>query len=134
MPEAFRDARVGHRVLLDDGRLGGVATAVGPGTMDVETTRAAPGGSRLSAEKGIDFLDTDLLIPSLTARDREDLRFVARHADIVNMSFVRRARDVADLLAELEAMEAHGLDVTPRNETVGGFEQLPMMLLEARHC
>lgn len=131
LPEAFRDARVGHRVLLDDGKMGGVVRAVGPGTMDVEITRAAPGGSRLAAEKGINFPDTDLRIPSLTAQDREDLRFVARHADIVNMSFVRRAQDVADLLAELDALDAHGLDVTLKIETVGGFEQLPMMLLEA---
>ncbi|MGX0885701.1 pyruvate kinase [Kocuria rhizophila] len=130
LPEAFRDAAAGHRVWLDDGRIGGVIRSVHPQHMDVEITHAGPTGSRLRAEKGINFPDTDLHLPALTEKDREDLAFVARHADIVNMSFVRSAQDVADLLARLEALDARSVDVTLKIETVGGFEHLSMILLE----
>lgn len=130
LPEAFRDAAAGHRVWLDDGRIGGVIRSVHPQHMDVEITHAGPTGSRLRAEKGINFPYTDLHLPALTEKDREDLAFVARHADIVNMSFVRSAQDVADLLARLEALDARSADVTLKIETVGGFEHLPMILLE----
>ncbi|BAG28683.1 pyruvate kinase [Kocuria rhizophila] len=130
LPEVFRDAAAGHRVWLDDGRIGGVIRSVHPQHMDVEITHAGPTGSRLRAEKGINFPDTDLHLPALTEKDREDLAFVARHADNVNMSFVRSAQDVADLLARLEALDARSVDVTLKIETVGGFEHLSMILLE----
>ena len=47
------------------------------------------------------------------------------------MSFVRSADDVADLLEQLSELDATSIDVTLKTETVGGFEQLPMMLLAA---
>ena len=47
------------------------------------------------------------------------------------MSFVRSADDVADLLEQLSELDATSKDVTLKIETVGGFEQLPMMLLAA---
>ena len=131
LPEAFRDVREGQRVWLDEGKLGGVIRSTGPEHMDLEITHAGPAGTKLKAEKGINFPDTDLSIRSLTERDREDLRFVARHADIVNMSFVHSADDVADLLEQLSELNATSMDVTLKIETVGGFEQLPMMLLAA---
>ncbi|WP_253270514.1 hypothetical protein [Kocuria marina] len=49
----------------------------------------------------------------------------------MNMSFVRSADDVADLLEQLSELDATSKDVTLKIETVGGFEQLPMMLLAA---
>ena len=131
LPEAFQDAAAGQRVWLDDGKIGGVIRHVHAEHMDVEITHAGPAGSKLKAEKGINFPDTDLRIPALTAKDREDLAFVVQHADIVNMSFVRSAQDVADLLAELQTLGADSVDITLKIETVGGFEHLPMVLLEA---
>lgn len=47
------------------------------------------------------------------------------------MSFVRSADDVADLLEQLSELDATSMDVILKIETVGGFEQLPMMLLAA---
>ena len=130
LPEAFQDVEPGDRVWLDDGKIGGVVRTVTPESMDIEVLHAGPNGSNLKAEKGINFPDTDLQIRSLTAQDRKDLEFVARNADIVNMSFVRSRTDVTDLLDELTRLDATEVDVTLKIETVGGFEQLPQMLLE----
>ncbi|PZP37411.1 MAG: pyruvate kinase [Kocuria rhizophila] len=130
LPEAFQDAAPGDRVWLDDGKIGGVVRTVTPDSMDIEVLHTGPNGSNLKAEKGINFPDTDLQIRSLTPQDRKDLEFVARHADIVNMSFVRSRTDVTDLLDELTRLKATEVDVTLKIETVGGFEQLPQMLLE----
>lgn len=130
LPEAFRDVVPHHRVWLDDGRIGGVVRAVGEDRIEIEILQAGPTGSNLKAEKGINFPDTDLRIRSLTEQDRQDLRFVARHADMVNMSFVRTRADVTDLLDELTRLGATEVDVTLKIETVGGFEHLPRMLLE----
>ncbi|MFC3481443.1 pyruvate kinase [Kocuria carniphila] len=130
LPEAFQDAAPGDRVWLDDGKIGGVVRTVTPDSMDIEVLHTGPNGSNLKAEKGINFPDTDLRIRSLTEQDRRDLKFVARNADIVNMSFVRSRTDVTDLLDELTRLDVTEVDVTLKIETVGGFEQLPQMLLE----
>lgn len=130
LPEAFEDVEPGDRVWLNDGKIGGVVRSVTPDSMDIDVLHAGPNGSNLKAEKGINFPDTELRIRSLTEQDRRDLKFVARNADIVNMSFVRSRTDVTDLLDELTRLGATDVDVTLKIETVGGFEQLPQMLLE----
>jgi pyruvate kinase len=54
-------------------------------------------GYRLKSEKGVNIPDTDLSIPALIEDDRAALRFVARHADAVEFSFVQSHEDVAEL-------------------------------------
>ena len=131
LPEVFADARAGQPVWLDDGRIRCRITAVDPDELALEVLQAGPEGTKLKAEKGINLPETDLRIPALTDEDRAHLPFVAEHADIVNMSFVRSRQDVADLLEELGRIGCSALDVTLKVETVGGFEALPVMVLEA---
>ncbi|WP_053004823.1 pyruvate kinase [Kocuria sp. SM24M-10] len=131
LPEAFTDAREGQPVWLDDGKIRCRITAVSPEEIELAVLQAAPGGAKLRARKGINLPETDLRISALTDEDRAHLPFVAEHADAVNMSFVRSRQDVTDLLEELEAVGRRELDITLKIETVGGFQALPLMLLEA---
>jgi pyruvate kinase len=131
LPEVFTDAREGQPAWIDDGRIRCRITSVEPDEIALEVLQAGPDGTRLKAGKGINLPETDLRISSLTDEDRSHLPFVAEHADIVNMSFVRSREDVTDLLRELERIGNTALDVTLKIETVGGFESLPAMLLEA---
>lgn len=128
---AFTDAQVGQPVLFDDGKIAGTIRAVTGSEIVVDIVRAGIAGEKLRAEKGINFPDTTLRIPALTAVDRENLPFVAAHADIVNLSFVRSADDVADLIGELERLGAEQVGIVLKIETGSGFEQLPQILWEA---
>ncbi len=56
---------------------------------------------KLRPDKGLNFPTTDLPLDPLTARDLEELDFVAAHADIVGHSFVQSAADVTALQDEL---------------------------------
>jgi len=131
LPEAFTDARPGQAVWIDDGRIRCRIRAVDPQEIELEVLAAGPDGAKLKAEKGINLPETALRLSALTAEDRQHLPFVVEHADVVNLSFVRSREDVTDLLGELEAIGDRSLDVTLKIETVGGFEALPVMLLEA---
>ena len=131
LAQAFADAAVGDRVSLDDGRIGARITAVSDDEITLEVTQAGPRGAKLKAEKGVNFPDTHLDIPALTDEDLAHIPFAARHADMVNMSFVRSAEDVAQLIDALEAEDAPDVDITLKIETVEAFRQLPRMLLEA---
>jgi pyruvate kinase len=131
LPEIFADAKTGERVLFDDGRIGGVVTATAPGELTVEVLGAGVAGTRLGAEKGINFPDTRISVSAMTDQDVQDLAFVASHADMVEMSFVRSEKDVRELLRRVRGLHADGLGVVLKIETVAGFDSLPKILLEA---
>jgi pyruvate kinase len=134
LPEVFSRVKAGERIFFDDGLIGGVIRHAGRRRMRVEIVSALGGAARLDAEKGINLPDTDLRLPALTAKDREDLDFVVRHADMVAMSFVQRAADVEDLIAELALRSASHIGIVLKIETKRGFSHLPSLLLAAmRH-
>ena len=131
-PEVFDRVRAGERILFDDGKIGGVISAVSPGALLVEITYAKAGSAKLRADKGINFPDSDLQIRGLTQKDRHDLTFIAAHADVVNMSFVNSVQDVEDLRAEIDRLgAADRLGIILKIETQRGFDNLTEILLAA---
>jgi pyruvate kinase len=131
LPEVFEQAKPGERVWLDDGKIGGVIVRVAPDEIDLRVTDVRPGGVNLKAGKGINFPDTDLRLDALTMKDLDDLDFVAGHADMVNLSFVRRPADVERLQAELQRRGAPDVGIVLKIENVAAFEHLPELLLTA---
>jgi pyruvate kinase len=131
LPEVFQSVRVGQRVFLDDGRIAGVIRRAGPDGMRVQITSAVGGSAKLRDEKGINLPDTELNLPALTAKDRSDMAFVARHGDIVALSFVQRPRDIDELLAELRRHKATKLGIMLKIETRPAFSELPSLLISA---
>jgi pyruvate kinase len=131
LPEVFADVRPGEAVWLDDGRIGGAVRQASPDRLTVAITHAAPGGTWLGADRGINLPDSALKLPALTATDLEDLKFVAAHADLVGYSFVSSAEDVRALYRELERLGRPDLGVVLKIETRRAFDHLPEILLAA---
>ncbi|WP_445385405.1 pyruvate kinase [Robiginitalea sp. IMCC44478] len=132
LPEAFDYVKSGERILFDDGKIEGRVEAIRKGEWDVRITSARDEGSKLRSGKGINFPDTALKINGLTAKDKTDLEFVARHADIVNFSFVKRREDVEQLYAALDKLGVlHQLGVILKIETKYALEHLREILLAA---
>jgi pyruvate kinase len=131
LPEVFEQAKPGERVWLDDGKIGGVIVRVTPDEIDLRVTDVRPGGVNLKAGKGINVPDTDLRLDALTAKDLDDIDFVAANADMVNLSFVRDPADVEQLQAELLRRGAADVGIVLKIENVAAFEHLPELLLTA---
>jgi len=131
LPEALTSVRKGERVWFDDGRIGGLVRRRLRGAIEIEITQARSEGERLAADKGINLPDTALELPALTPKDHDDLEVVARHADIVGLSFAQSAEDVRTLRRRLSELDAAHLGVILKIETQRGFEHLPEMLLAA---
>jgi pyruvate kinase len=129
--EVLKDVRPGDRIWFDDGKIGGVVDRCEPDRLHVRITRARARGARLGTEKGINLPDTALRLPAITDKDRADVEFVARHADMVALSFVNSAADVRELRSILSSFEGSPLAIVLKIETVRGFTNLPSMLLEA---
>ncbi|HXG10025.1 MAG TPA: pyruvate kinase, partial [Gemmataceae bacterium] len=104
-PEAVREVRPGHRILLDDGRLQLRAVRA-----DAERVLArVEVGGTLQPNKGVNLPDTRLSIPALTPRDLEALVTAAAvGADWLALSFVREPSAAQELR---QAARQLGLDV-----------------------
>jgi pyruvate kinase len=94
-PHAAEEAADGMRVLLDDGMM----------QLHVDETcgkalrcRVVDGGV-LKSRKGVNFPELNLrMLPSLTEKDKEDLKFgIAQDVDWISLSFVRSGEDVRSL-------------------------------------
>lgn len=131
LAKVFQDAQAGHKIWLDDGKIGGIVRSVESDQIKVEITHACPTGSKLRADKGVNLPDTVLGVQALTEKDIHDLAFIASHADMVGYSFVRSEQDVAMLQDELAKLDAQKLGIVLKIETRHAFESLPKLLLAA---
>lgn len=131
LPEVFSNAQPGENIWFDDGKIGGVIDTVSEDEIRVKILKARAKGEKLWPDKGINFPDTDLHLPALTQEDIALLPFIARHADLLGYSFVRRSSDVHLLQTELSKVGGAHLGIVLKIETRKAFENLPDLILAA---
>lgn len=131
LPEIFDQVRPGEPIWFDDGKIGGTIRHVDCDAISVEITHAAPQGSKLEADKGINLPESELQLPPLTTNDQRALEFIARHADMVGYSFVRDAHGVRELRRRLADLGGEHVGIILKIETRKAFESLPDLLLAA---
>lgn len=130
-PNSWGSVRTGDSIYFDDGKIGGKVEKVGPEKIEVVITRACSGkGSPLRSDKGVNFPDTNLLRPSLTAFDMKILPFICANADMVGFSFVRKPADLHELREQFQRLDREDLPVILKIETREAFKNLPELLLE----
>ena len=82
---------VGHRVLLNDGRLEVVIEKVGRDSIEVRVVQ----GGALKSGKGVNMPDTEVTDDLLTAKDRSDIAVArAKSVEVVALSFVQKPQDI----------------------------------------
>jgi pyruvate kinase len=93
------DVHEGDQVLLDDGLLELVCLGTDGDRAHFEVIR----GGLLKSNKGINIPTGTLSASSLTPKDLDDLDFaLAESVDFIGLSFVREARDVAELKRRIQ--------------------------------
>lgn len=128
-PDVLARLDPGQPVWIDDGKIGGVVETVSAGGALVRITHARPEGSRLRADKGINFPGADLGLSGLTAEDRTSLDSVCRLADMVGFSFVETMDDMEQLIEELAQRQASHLAIVAKIETRRAVMNLPDLIL-----
>ncbi|UII74684.1 pyruvate kinase [Flagellimonas sp. HMM57] len=122
----------GEPILFDDGKIKGIIEDVSDDFFMVRIKKAKENGSKLKAEKGINFPTLDMGINGLTAKDKKDLEFVAQYADIVNYSYINTEADVVELLDEMERLNIKDkISIILKIETRFAFRNLVKILLAA---
>lgn len=91
-----RDVKKGEKILIDDGTL--ILQVVSTNKKDSVKLKVVFGGI-LKSNKGVNLPDTAISLPSITKKDKKDLKFILKHKEInwVALSFVRSAQDMVQL-------------------------------------
>jgi pyruvate kinase len=127
----FEDVKSGEPILFDDGKIEGTIQRSSRSQLEVRILSIAGDVGKLRADKGINLPDSSLRVSGLTQKDKEDLRFIAKNADIVNVSFVNTAADVRELIGELKKVGGERLGVILKIETRRAFDNLAEIILTA---
>ncbi|MFN2381744.1 MAG: pyruvate kinase, partial [Guyparkeria sp.] len=130
-PRVFDYLAVGDSVWIDDGKIGARALEVDPHGALLVIEHAGPQGKSIKPDKGLNFPDTLLELPSLSTKDLSDLDFIVEHADMVGFSFVESGDDMRRLMAELDARGAKAMPIVAKIETRRAVANLPEIMLAA---
>ncbi|MCG5540033.1 MULTISPECIES: pyruvate kinase [unclassified Halorhodospira] len=128
-PQVIDQLGPGQAVWIDDGKIGAEVECVDAHGARLRITRSRPQGAVLHEDKGLNFPGLDLGLPALSARDEQDLDFVAELADTVALSFTESRSDLEALGAALARRGAVDLGVIAKIETQRGVQNLPDILL-----
>lgn len=127
MPQLVEEVQPGERLLLSDGRFELVAERREGDRLRLRVTR----GGALPGRAGINLPETRLSVPSLTAKDREDLRHgLEIGVDMMALSFVRRASDL-DETRRLAAEDGNTIFLVAKIEKPEAVENLDGILERA---
>ncbi len=122
-----QDVRPGARILINDGLIELKAERVTGDTVDCSVVT----GGLVTSYKGLNLPGTAVSAPTLTDKDREDLRFgVSQQVDYVALSFVRGAADI-EAARQLVAAQGGEIPLIAKIERPEAIEQLEAILDEA---
>jgi pyruvate kinase len=109
-----KDVKKGERVLLDDGKL--MFEVLETNGKDEVKTIVIQGGP-LRSRKGVNLPNTNISLPALTTKDKEDAIFaISQEVDWIALSFVRHADDLKELQALIEANSEHKIPIIAKIE------------------
>lgn len=115
-PNLPNEIEEGQRILVDDGKIEFLVTEVREGRVVTE----AKNSGLLLSKKGVNLPGVALSVPSVTEKDKDDLRFALDlGVDFVALSFIRKPEDLSEtrqlmrdlgrevpLIAKIEKLEA----------------------------
>ncbi|HEY5610821.1 MAG TPA: pyruvate kinase [Thermoanaerobaculia bacterium] len=119
------EVKVGHRIMINDGLVELQVVAVDPPRVETKVVHGGP----ISSKKGMNFPDTELKIPAVTEKDREDLAFaVQQKLDYVAASFIQRRDDIEELRRFLNSIDGQELGIIAKLEKAHAIEMLDSIL------
>jgi pyruvate kinase len=121
------DVKAGDSILLDDGKM--AVRVLSKTSTEVECTII--NGGTLNENKGMNLPGIKLSTPSLTEKDREDLKFgIAHDVDYVALSFVRSADDIRHLRSIIKQQTKLRIPIVAKIEMKEAIDELDAIVAE----
>jgi pyruvate kinase len=121
-PDFPKDVSEGEKVLVDDGKL--IFKILKTNRKDLVEVKVVQGGA-LKSKKGVNLPNTDISLPALTKKDKEDALFaIENHLDWIALSFVRTKKDVKQLQKLIEKHSEHKIPIIAKIEKPEAIENM----------
>ena len=109
-----KDVNKGELVLLDDGKL--MFEVLETNGKDTVRAKVIQGGP-LRSKKGVNLPHTNISLPALTKKDKEDAVFaISQEVDWIALSFVRNSDDLKELQALIETHSEYKIPIIAKIE------------------
>jgi pyruvate kinase len=128
-PGLLKMLKKGESIFIDDGIIQGVVESIRKNKVGLRIVRISSVKQTIKADKGINFPESEITIPSLTEFDKACLPFISENADLVGYSFVRRPADLAVLQEHLLHLTSTPPHLIIKVETPEAVRNLPDLLL-----
>jgi pyruvate kinase len=93
-PNLPKEVSVGHKIYLHDGKKKLEVVSID----ETEVVCKVLVGGEIKSRRGVNLPDSDLSVPALTDKDKEDMEFgIKNNVDYIALSFVRRPEDIDTL-------------------------------------
>jgi pyruvate kinase len=117
-----KDVSEGEKVLVDDGKL--IFKILKTNRKDLVDVKVVQGGA-LKSKKGVNLPNTNISLPALTKKDKEDALFaIENRFDWIALSFVRTKKDVKQLQKLIEKYSEHKIPIIAKIEKPEAIENM----------
>ena len=119
-----KDVKKGDKILIDDGLIELKVEKVGKSTIDCVVIN----GGELGEKKGVNVPGVAIKLPSLTKKDKEDIKFgIEQDFDFIAASFVRDAKCIKEIKKMLKDAGSHMM-VIAKIENKEGIENIDSII------
>ena len=124
-----KDVNVGEKILVNDGKL--IFKVLKTNKKDVVQAKVLQGGA-LESRKGVNLPNTNISLPALTEKDKEDALFAVKNEfDWVALSFVRSKKDVFLLQKLIESNSNNKIPIIAKIEKPEAIANMDEIILAA---
>lgn len=119
--DLYKELSPGARILIDDGLISLQVEKI----EERDVICVVVEGGELSSNKSINIPDVSIPLPSLTDKDKADIKFaVDNDFDFIAASFIRSASDIEDIRAELRLNGGEDIRIIAKIENREGVSNL----------
>ena len=124
-----KDVNVNEKILVDDGKL--IFKVLKTNKKDVVQAKVLQGGA-LESRKGVNLPNTNISLPALTEKDKEDAFFAVKNEfDWIALSFVRSKKDIFLLQKLIESNSNDKIPIIAKIEKPEAIANMDEIILAA---
>ena len=124
-----KDVNVGEKILVNDGKL--IFKVLKTNKKDVVQAKVLQGGA-LESRKGVNLPNTNISLPALTEKDKEDALFAVKNEfDWIALSFVRSKKDIFLLQKLIESNSNDKIPIIAKIEKPEAIANMDEIILAA---
>ena len=122
------EVKVGEIILIDDGKI--QLKVIETNLKDTIITKVVEGGV-LNSKKGVNLPNTNVSIPSLTKKDKKDLKFaIELKVDWIALSFVRSEKDIIEIKRFIQEHSDYQIPIIAKIEKPEAIDKIDKIIIE----